>query len=69
MVVQGLGFVGSAVAAVVAAARDEAGQPRYFVIGVDLPTPGGYWKVAKLNDGLVPFASPDPEFDRSCAKR
>ncbi|MDR3400914.1 MAG: nucleotide sugar dehydrogenase [Chthoniobacter sp.] len=64
VVVQGLGFVGSAVAAVVAAARDAAGQPRYFVIGVDLPTPAGYWKIAKLNEGLVPFASPDAEFDR-----
>jgi nucleotide sugar dehydrogenase len=64
VVVQGLGFVGSAVAAVVAAARDERGEPRYFVIGVDLPTPGGFWKIAKLNEGRVPFASPDAEFDR-----
>ena len=64
VVVQGLGFVGSAVAAVVAAARDDNGAPLYFVIGVDLPAPGGYWKIAKLNQGLVPFASPDAEFDR-----
>lgn len=64
VVVQGLGFVGSAVAATVAAARDAAGEPLYFVIGVDLPSPGGYWKIAKLNAGLVPFASPDAEFDR-----
>ena len=64
VVVQGLGFVGSAVAAVIAAARDAAGQPVYFVIGIDLPSPGGYAKIGKLNDGLVPFASPDVEFDR-----
>ena len=64
VVVQGLGFVGSAAAAVIAAARDEAGQPRYFVIGVDLPSPGGYWKIAKINAGCAPVASPDPEFDR-----
>jgi nucleotide sugar dehydrogenase len=62
VVIQGLGFVGSAVAAVVAAARDAEGKPRYFVIGVDLPTSSGYWKVARLNAGLAPFASPDPEF-------
>lgn len=63
VVVQGLGFVGSAVAAVIAAARDAQGAPLYFVIGVDLPTPGGQAKIDKVNAGLVPFASPDAEFD------
>ena len=62
VLVQGLGFVGSAVAAVVASARDLAGQPLYHVVGVDLPTVGAYWKIAKLNKGLVPFPSPDPNF-------
>lgn len=61
VVVQGLGFVGSAVAAVIASAKDEAELPLYFVIGVDLPSPSGYWKVAKLNNGLAPMVSPDPE--------
>lgn len=55
VVVQGLGFVGTAVAAVIASAGD-----RYFVIGTDLATPGGYWKVAKINQGDVPIDSPDP---------
>jgi nucleotide sugar dehydrogenase len=64
VVVQGLGFVGSAVAAVIAAARDGAGEPLYFVIGVDLASPSGYWKVAKLNEGLAPIVSPDPELPR-----
>lgn len=59
VVVQGLGFVGAAVAAVVAGARDDASQPRYFVVGTDLATQGGYWKIAKINQGLVPIASPD----------
>lgn len=68
VVVQGLGFVGSAVAAAVAAARDSEGSPRYFVIGVDLPTPGAFWKIAKLNAGLAPIASPDAEFDRLVAE-
>ena len=61
VVVQGLGFVGSAVAAVIAAARDASGNPLYFVLGLDLPSPSGYWKVAKINDGLVPIVSPDLE--------
>ncbi len=64
VVVQGLGFVGSAVAAVVAAARNPDGSPTYFVVGVDLATAGAYWKIAKLNEGKVPIASPDAEFDR-----
>ncbi|HIF34638.1 MAG TPA: hypothetical protein EYQ75_23870 [Planctomycetaceae bacterium] len=43
VVVQGLGFVGSAVAAAIAAATDSAGEPKFFVIGIDLPTPNCYW--------------------------
>jgi UDP-glucose 6-dehydrogenase len=34
----------------------------YHVIGVDVPTAESYWKIAKVNAGLVPFASPDHEF-------
>jgi UDP-N-acetyl-D-glucosamine dehydrogenase len=61
VVVQGLGFVGSAVAAVIATASDAAGQPLHYVIGVDLATPQSYWKVGKINDGEPPFRSPDEE--------
>lgn len=61
VVVQGLGFVGSAVAAAVASATDPAGQPLHYVIGVDLATPASYWKVGKLNHGEAPFRSPDPK--------
>ncbi len=59
VVVQGLGFVGAAVAAVVASATNAAGEPLYFVIGTDLATPSGYWKIAKINQGNVPIESPD----------
>lgn len=74
MVVQGLGFVGSAVCAAVASATNERGDPRYFVIGVDLPTAGGYWKVAKLKAGEPTVVSPDLELARvtreaACATR
>ena len=64
VVVQGLGFVGTAVSAVIAGARDADGSPRHFVIGVDLGTPQSYWKVAALNDGHTPVVSPDPELGR-----
>lgn len=68
VVVQGLGFVGSAVAAVIAAARTAGGEPAYFVIGVDLATHGSYWKIARLNEGRAPIASPDAEFDHLVAE-
>lgn len=64
VLVQGLGFVGTAVATAIAAARDRKGHPLYFVIGVDLPTPSAWWKVATLNAGNSPFATSDPEFSR-----
>lgn len=60
VVVQGLGFVGTAVAAAIAAARTSAGAPRYFVIGVDAASSGGRWKVAQVNAGASPIVSPDP---------
>jgi nucleotide sugar dehydrogenase len=61
IVVQGLGFVGVAVAAAIAAARDEHGKPRFFVIGVDLPLPQTYWKVVKVAAGETPIVSPDQD--------
>lgn len=64
VVVQGLGFVGFAVAAVLAGATNSSGRSLYFVIGVELPTQNGYWKVAKLNEGLTPVVSPDPDLSR-----
>jgi len=39
--VQGLGFVGAAMAVAVASARSEQNQPLYDVVGVDLATREG----------------------------
>src|SRR5205085_2507801 len=61
--VQGLGFVGAAMAAAVAGATGDDGRPLHYVIGVDLPTEGSYWKVAKLNAGVTPMTSPDHSLD------
>ena len=64
VLVQGLGFVGAAVAATIADAKAPDGAPLYFVIGIDLQTPGSYWKVEKINAGLVPIDSTDPVLAR-----
>jgi UDP-N-acetyl-D-glucosamine dehydrogenase len=61
--VQGLGFVGSAMAAVVADARGPRGGPRFNVVGVDLPTTEGRAKVAAINAGRLPVAANDAKLE------
>jgi nucleotide sugar dehydrogenase len=64
VVVQGLGFVGAINAAVIADTKKGKENP-FFVIGVDRPTSGSYWKIAMINSGECPFKSEDPEVDRA----
>jgi len=64
VVVQGLGFVGSAMTTAIASARTESGEPKYAVIGVDVATPESYWKVGRINAGLLPVVSLDEDMDR-----
>src|ERR1044071_3160640 len=59
IVVQGLGFVGSVMGLVVANALTE----EYAVIGIDLPTPTSYWKIASLNEGVFPVVADDPKIE------
>jgi nucleotide sugar dehydrogenase len=68
VVVQGLGYVGSVMAAVVANARQSDGRPRFFVVGVDLPTREAYWKVAMLAAGRAPVVSEDPDVETYCRR-
>jgi nucleotide sugar dehydrogenase len=63
--VQGLGFVGAAMALAVANARRDDGSPRFDVVGVDLPTTEGNARIAALNDGKFPFESGDPAIDHA----
>lgn len=56
--IQGLGFVGSAMAAAVAAARDGDG-PAFDVVGVELGGDTGETKVAALNAGRFPLTTTD----------
>jgi UDP-N-acetyl-D-glucosamine dehydrogenase len=57
--IQGLGFVGAAMAIAVANAVDSNGNPYFNVIGVDLPTRAGRDRVARINSGLFPFRTVD----------
>ena len=57
--IQGLGFVGAAMALAVADAKDQKGEPLYNVIGIDVPNEAGFRKTASINSGVFPFANSD----------
>ncbi|HHT9105606.1 MAG TPA: nucleotide sugar dehydrogenase [Candidatus Wujingus californicus] len=59
VVVQGLGFVGSAMLTAVASAEGEDRLPLYGAIGVDLPTVSTYWKIGRINEGKFPINCSD----------
>ncbi len=63
VVVMGVGFVGAAMAAVVADTEDGKGNPTKFVIGMQRPSTRSYWKIPLLNRGLAPIKSEDPELE------
>jgi len=63
VVVMGVGFVGAAMAAVVADTEDEGGEPIKFVIAMQRPSTRSYWKIPLLNRGLAPVKSEDPELE------
>jgi UDP-N-acetyl-D-glucosamine dehydrogenase len=60
VLVMGLGFVGAVMAAVVADATDEKGNPTKFVIGMQRPSTRSFWKIPLLNRGISPVSSEDP---------
>jgi UDP-N-acetyl-D-glucosamine dehydrogenase len=57
--VQGLGFVGAAMAVTVATACDTKGKPIYNVFGIDLPVARGMAAIKALNEGCFPEATTD----------
>jgi nucleotide sugar dehydrogenase len=57
--VQGLGFVGAAMAIAVASATDADGAPVFDVVGVDLPDDAGRARIDALNAGRFPFETTD----------
>ncbi len=59
VVIQGLGFVGSAMVGALAITKDKHGLPLYNVIGVDLGDEENYWKIGLVNQGRPPVKSSD----------
>lgn len=56
--IQGVGYVGAAMAAAVAEAREKT-VPVFDVVGMDLPTPAGQARVDAINNGVFPFETAD----------
>jgi UDP-N-acetyl-D-glucosamine dehydrogenase len=59
VVIQGLGFVGAAMLAAVASAKDRENKYLYNVIGVDLADEANFWKIAMVNGHKPPIVSTD----------
>jgi nucleotide sugar dehydrogenase len=68
VVVMGVGFVGAAMAAVVADTENENGEPTKFVIGMQRPSTRSYWKIPLLNRGMAPVKSEDEELEPMIAR-
>lgn len=64
VVVMGIGYVGVAMAAVVADSEDEYGNPQKFVIGMQRPSTRSFWKIPTINRGITPISSEDPELPK-----
>jgi nucleotide sugar dehydrogenase len=65
--VQGLGFVGAAMAVATASARDARDQPCFEVVGLDLPSAAGQQRIDALRDGEFPFGTSDPRLIEATA--
>ena len=57
--IQGIGFVGSAMAIAVATARNHEGSPCFNVVAVDLDSPAGRKRAAELSSGALSSNSTD----------
>ena len=59
IIIQGLGFVGSAMAVAVASKLDKKGNPFFHVTGIDLPIGVGQKRIDSINSGEFPFKTND----------
>mgnify|MGYP001185722432 CR=1 FL=1 len=57
--IQGLGFVGVAMAIALSNVKTAKGKPMYFVTGIDLPTEQGLKRIDAVNQGKLPFNTAD----------
>jgi nucleotide sugar dehydrogenase len=69
VVVMGVGFVGTVMAAIIADTLDKrTGRPGKFVIGCQRPSTRSYWKIPLLKRGQSPVKAEDPEVDPMIAR-
>ncbi len=66
--VQGLGFVGAAMAAALATTNNTAGKPLYRILGLDLGNEEGLRKIQSANAGTPPIRSNDKDMDTAYAQ-
>ena len=57
--VQGLGFVGAAMAVAISGARSKEGHLLYDVTGIDRDTSNGRERVCAIQEGRFPFTTAD----------
>jgi nucleotide sugar dehydrogenase len=63
--VQGLGFVGAAMALAIANARDKEGNLYFNVAGIDLENESGKKRIDALNSGFFPFETGDVKLKKA----
>lgn len=63
--IQGLGFVGAAMAIAVANAKNAADEILYNVMGIELANESGKEKVKCINEGIFPFENVDKDLQRA----
>jgi UDP-N-acetyl-D-glucosamine dehydrogenase len=61
--VMGLGFVGSAMSIAIAAANNSNNKPIYKVVGLDLPTKEGLYRVNSIRKNQFPFKTEDKKIN------
>ena len=66
--VQGLGFVGMAMALATASARRLDGSPAFEVIGVELDNEAGRSRVEAVEEGRLPITTSDPRMETAMAE-
>jgi len=68
VVIQGLGFVGSAMAVAVASILDKKNEPLFNVTGIDIPTGVGRERIDYINSGEFPFKTGDNKLSHELQK-
>ena len=68
VVIQGLGFVGSATAVAIASKLNKSKNPLFDVYGIDLPNKIGKHRVNELNNGRFPFKTMDVSISKETKK-